>query len=498
MKMDLDVAMQSVERRRRLILAFVAAALVAVAAAGISPVGYVGAGHDDDHYLAAARCWVAHSAPCVPTNHWWARWPLIAPIAGSITLLGESRFSVQLAPALWWALALGMTGWLGNAWFGWRSGAIAVALLGSTPVVAIDAFNPNIDVPELALQLCALAAATAAYRRQSPIMACAAGLLAGLAVQARETSLLFLVAAAVVWFTLPPEKRKVLGWSVAGVASAQFLEMLAYALAIGDPLTRFRLAIGHTNFPTDQLPNGFHSDRGPILNPDFMRSWKREMHVNLWWPIDPWLNLFASPLSGMLLATGTIALAFLARKLPPQQRRGVARLLCGAMLIALGLVYVLAVDPKTRMFMALHAALSIASGAAIAAALDGESKGLPAALALIPVWAGVFVMAHYTTSAPAEARARTWIARYGADIEIFPGAASYLTFMPEVRALSPSGSGRRYLLTTAATPCDELIDPRPGHGNGVVIDSFSDSSGRLCLFKYLPLRASVLRRVHPA
>ena len=254
---------------------------------------------------------------------------------------------------------------------------------------------------------------------------------------------------------------------------------------------RLRLAMAHTNIPTNQLPDGFHSTRGPLLNPDFIRSWKHGMHIAVWWPIDPWLNLYASPLSGMLLASGSVALAALVPQLPLQQRRSATRLVAGAAIVALGLVYVLAIDPKTRMFMSLYAALALVAGAAIAHGLRGPSKPLAATLALLPMLGGIYVMSQYTTSAPAEAWARQWIHHYPRDIEIFPGAASYLTFVPEARALPPTGSGRRYMITTVSGDCRQLIGNRGGHPDGRLVDQFSSRLGRLCLFEYLPVRPSM-------
>jgi hypothetical protein len=492
MKMDLGIAEQTKRQRRYMIAAFALAALAALAAAAVNPIGYVGAGWDDEQYLAAARCWVAQGGPCVPTSHWWTRWPLVGPMAVLLGTLGESRFAAELAPGLWWAMALGMAGWLGTAWFNWRAGALAIALLGTAPIVAFNAFDPNIDIPELALQLSALAVATIAYRRQSRRVAIAAGVVAGLALQARETSVLFLCASALTWFALPRESRRVLLWAVAGVAGAELAEMLAYAVGTGDPFMRARLALGHTDIPTNQLATGFHSNRGPILNPDYIRAWKREMQVTVWWPIDPWLNLLASPQSGMLLASGGLAFAVLGKRLEPAERRNMLRLLCGAGLIAIGLIYVLAIDPKTRMFMSLYGAWSIAAGAVIARGLRTEAKPLAAVLAFVPILGGIYVMSQYTTSSTVETRAKQWIARYGQDIEIFHGAASYLTFVPETKALAPAGSGRRYLLTTASARCEQLIDNRPGHRKGVLIDQVY-VQGALCLFEYLPVRPSVVR-----
>jgi hypothetical protein len=71
-----------------------AVALLALACVAINPIGFVGGGGDDTHYLDAARCWVSQGLLCVPTSHWWTRWPIVGPMAGAIALLGESRTSV--------------------------------------------------------------------------------------------------------------------------------------------------------------------------------------------------------------------------------------------------------------------------------------------------------------------------------------------------------------------------------------------------------------------
>jgi hypothetical protein len=79
----------------------------------VNPVGFVGGGWDDWQYLNAARCWVQHG-PCLPTDHWQGRWPIIAPLAAVIALLGESRFSVGL-PSLAYSIgSLVLLAWLGN------------------------------------------------------------------------------------------------------------------------------------------------------------------------------------------------------------------------------------------------------------------------------------------------------------------------------------------------------------------------------------------------
>lgn len=164
-----------------------------------------------------------------------------------------------------------------------------------------------------------------------------------------------------------------------------------------------------------------------------------------------------------------------------------------ALIVTVALIYVLAIDPRPRMFMLLWAALAAACGAALASALSTESRPLALTiLVLVPIL-GLQVMRQYPASAPAEARAKQWYARYGTDrIELDPGAASYLTLLPETRRMAPRGSGKPYIIVTSAVRCAEQIKPVRGvPPRGRVIDEVSGNNSRqgyLCLFEYLPVR----------
>jgi hypothetical protein len=114
--------------------------------------------------------------------------------------------------------------------------------------------------------------------------------------------------------------------------------------------------------------------------------------ILLFWPIDPWLNLLWSPRSALLLASSLLSIFLFGRHLPIAQRRQAWRLVGGATLIALGLVYALAVDPKPRMFMSLYAALALVSAAAIMSAFRTNAKPLAIVLALVPVMLGLQFM----------------------------------------------------------------------------------------------------------
>jgi hypothetical protein len=274
---------------------------VAVTALLINPIGYVGGTGDDVHYLQAARCWAAHAGPCLPTDHWMARWPVLAPIAWTTGWLGEGRFSVGLGSLPAWIMTIVLVGWLGRLWFDRVTGLVAAAVLASVPIFTQAALQPGADITELMFQMGTAVAATIAYRSQSRTLAVLAGGLAALAVQTRETSLLWGAVAILAWFMLDRGRRNVLLWSALGFGALMLAEVAVYFWATGDALYRTGLSLNHTRIVSQELPPGFDHSQSPVLNPAYIKAWRREMGIYWWWPIDPWLNLIASPRIGLVL-----------------------------------------------------------------------------------------------------------------------------------------------------------------------------------------------------
>ena len=150
----------------------------------------------------------------------------------------------------------------------------------------------------MAFQLGALALATVALSAAVGGIGDCAGLAAALAVQSRETSLIFCGVAGLAWLALDRDRRGVLLWALLGFLGAMAVEMVAYAAATGDPLARYRLSLGHVAIPSPELKPGVDTSRSPLFNPDYIAGWKRAAGIEWWWPIDPWLNLLvASPSS---------------------------------------------------------------------------------------------------------------------------------------------------------------------------------------------------------
>ena len=460
--------------------------LFAIVAVLINPIGFVGGGNDDQRYLDAARCWVSAHGPCLATNHWETRWPTIAPIALAFGLFGESRTVLGLAPLAWWIAGVMLLGLLGRLWFDRPTGLLAAAVMASVVVYATTALQPGADNVELALQLGALVLATTAYRRQSRGWALAAGAVAGIALQARDTSLVFAGLSALGWLMLDRERRHVLLWSIVGLAAVTAAEMAVYAAVTGDPLYRYRLALDHGRILSAELAPWVDTSRSPLFNPQFIAGWRRPMGIELWWPIDPWLNLIASP----LIAIPIVLVVFLGfwgwRDLPPRWGWRLGRLAGLSLLGALIAVYALAIDPKARIFLPLVAIASLAFGALAVSGWRANRQAVPVAFVAVAGFLGVLFIVSRFNSTPFEAAARTWIAHDGDRMEIDSPTRSILTLVPEARLLPPKASGRPLRLTTAPRGCRQLVAPESGALPSARIVASEGRLGhiQLCLLEY--------------
>lgn len=438
----------------------------------INPIGFTGGGADDSRYLEAARCWAAEGAMCLPDNHWASRWPALAPIAAGIGLFGEGRTSIGFGTLAGWAASIALVGLLGRLWFDRTIGLLAAALFASIPSVSAWATQPSVDLIELAFQLGALVLATLAYRRQSAALAVAAGVAAALAVQSRETSLVFCGIAALAWLALDRERRGVLLWALAGFGGGMAAEMVAYAVATGDPLARVRLSLGHVTIASPELQPWVDTSRSPLFNPDYIAGWKRAAGIELWWPIDPWLNLLASPVIGFwLIAALGMGLVY-----KGEGRSVAGRIALGAGLVAVLLVYALAVDPKPRMFLLAGAAgVLVISGATVGFVRRGKGMVQLAVVALL-LAGGAAIIARLPDTQAIEGAARDWIAAHPGRIESDSRTVGALTLLPEVRALPPVGSGRPLRLVLTSASCAALAKDR-----ATVVAEQRSAAGTLCL-----------------
>ena len=461
--------------------AWLAPALAALALVVINPLGYVGGGHDDARYLEAARCWLANGAMCQPDQHWAARWPVVAPLAAALALAGDTRTGVGLGALPWWIAALVLAGWLGRLWFSRGAGLVAATVLASVPAATVLALRPNADLPELAAQLLAVVLGTLAVRRSSVALAIAAGAAAGLAVAARETSVVFCVVAALAWVVFAMSQRRLLGWAVAGLPAILLAEMGAYGLATGDPLFRFRLSLAHGTVPSQFLAPGVDTSRSPILNPDFIAGWVRPLGIEAWWPLDPWLNLLPHPDIGPWLLVGPLLGLVAARRGRPDERRILAVLGLGALAVAVGLIYGLAVDPRPRMFLLAAAAAALAIGAAAAS----PARAAALASAGLLVVAGALALTGAPSIRPLEQAATAWLSTNRGKVETDRQTRDTLALVSEARRLPLAPAGKPLRLTIRLARCDDALAGPLGEGRVMLEASASLSDGSsLCLLRY--------------
>lgn len=465
----------------------IAALLVA---ALVNPLGYRGGGADDWHYLEAARCAAAHGL-CPPIDHWWARLPLVMPMGGSIALGGESRLTVALVPFAYALVALTCFTLLVHRHFGRGAAMVAGILLATLPVAAISYLQPNVDMPELAFLMAGFLAFDCAVRRAQRRWAWVAGLLLGLAILTRPTALVILPILAWLIFRQRPLRRLALPLAL-GIAAPLLVETLFYGMWLGDPLIKWRLALGHAAVATDELPPGFHSARGPLLNPDYIAAWRMRMDIHVHWTIDPILNLLANPIIGTSLVA-TLVLLLLS---PPSPKEAAGRaiwFLLGAAILYFGaLTYGLAVDPKPRMFLPVAAAGAAIAGIQVMRLKRRNRELMALALAGLVVTLSLIRIYIEPDTRRLEPVAARWLAQDGARLSIEDRTARFLTLVPGVRALPLHPTVDRPLaMVIGFDRCEALPNMTGWH----VRRSYYEPAGRdrellaLCMFQ----RASAQR-----
>lgn len=420
----------------------------------LNPVSYVGGGTDDWHYLAAAECWARHGA-CLPHDHWSARWPLIAPL-GAALWFGESRATLAAVPFAFAVAAILLLAHVAARLFGRATGLAAASLLALTPAFALSMARPNVDVVELAFLLAALAVWLAApERRAGRAFAFAAGAALSLAVQTRETSLVY-VALFGLWFLLSPAAaRRITWWAAPGFLLPMAAQMLVHGAASGDPLLRFRLALGHGRIPSTELAPQVDTSRSPLLNPDFIAGWRPAAGIDLHWSVNPLVNLIAHPAIGLTLVTAVILIAAYPSRdvVEPQARRRALLLLGATALASLVLIYVLAIDPKPRMFMPLAAAAA-ATAAAFGVAAWQARRRLLAGIAALAVTANAFlILAAQPSMSRVEAAAARWIGEADAPLSSDETTRRLLALVPAARALPDANPSRPLQLRVSLDGC---------------------------------------------
>ncbi|HTU10110.1 MAG TPA: glycosyltransferase family 39 protein [Allosphingosinicella sp.] len=362
---------------------FLPVALLALVLMALDPVGYVGGGWDDWYYLDAARCWAEHGY-CLPGDHWARRVTLVAPLAGSIALFGESRAVLWLVPAAYSLAALALLVAVVARPFGRPAALLAGLALLLTPAFGERMLHVGVDIPELAFALAAIACLQRAAQARSGLWAAAGGALLGLAILTRPTALAMLPLFVGAMLLVPSLRRGLLPFALGGLAPL-LIEAGAFALMTGDPLRPWALSLAHGAIPSSELEPGVDLSRSPLFNIAFIDGWRPAAGIEVHWTIDAFLNLIAHPATGFTLLAAFALLLLNGRRLgrPEAGGRAIPLLILAAALYFGALVYALAVDPKPRMFLPVMAVAAAVIGVLAAEAWRNGQKLLPAALAIL-------------------------------------------------------------------------------------------------------------------
>jgi len=427
----------------------------------INPVGYVGGGGDDWQYLIASECWAANG-PCLPHDHWWARWPLVAPMAAAIAAFGESRAALALVPLLYSAAVLLLLARIVERLAGRTAALVAGCALLLTPIFAIQLARPNIDHPELAFLLAALLGWIEAVRSSRRRWALLLGAGLAFAMLARETSAVFVAGAGIAFLRSPAAHKKVLIWAVPGFVLPIAAEMLVYLAATGDPFYRLRLAFGHTRIPSTELASWVDTSRSAFFNPDFIAGWRAANGIEAHWIVKPLVNLLTHAEIGLTLLAAPLLLAAMPRKaLDAGADRRMLLVLLG-LAVGAGLVftYALGLDPKPRMFLPLAAASSAVIGAATVALWRGDRRLVPAAIALFFIPSALLCFAGTPGISRAERQAAAWLQAAAPLVTTNETARRHLAMVPAARTLPVDDESRPLRLAILWEGC--TVDGEPG------------------------------------
>lgn len=417
----------------------------------LNPLGYTGGGRDDWHYLEAARC-IAAKGWCVPSDHWSARWPLVLPMGGVLALVGESRWSVSLVPIAYGTAALFLLVSLVERHVGRTQALLAGLLCAALPSFGTAFTRPNVDLPELAWLLggVALLGNAADSRRVA-----AAGAVFALAIETRPTAVVpALVVAVVILIATRSLSRTLL--FVGGIGAGLAASLACHRLLSNDWLIAWRLAAGHIRLPSSELPSAIALSANPLLNPQVIGAWAPAAGIDAHWTVRGLVNLLFHPAMGLTL----VAPALLFAAAGPAVRRSRQGRICLALFAAgaaifAGLTYVLAIDPKPRMFLSL-AAMAITATAILAVRLWPHMKLLPALCVAGPLLIGVAYRINVPDTRDLDAAA---IRLADPSLAVEDWTGQILTLSPAVRHLPRYTGAENRILAIGLGRCGATLSP---------------------------------------
>lgn len=483
------------KRARFLLPPWLGAAFPAAALVGLivlwAPQGYMGGGSDDWHYLQAARC-AATNGFCLPPDHWWTRYPLVIPLGRALDWIGESRAVLVAVAALYSVIAAVCFAELMRRHFGSVAAIVGTLLLFVTPEIATNVARIGVDLPELACALMALLVIDEALRRGSQAMMLLGGVIFGIAIAMRTTSII-LVPPALLLVAMGSRGNKTLILALGtGMVAAPLAEMAAYAMMGADPLTSWARALSHTRIPSTELSAAVDTRQSPILNPDYIDGWQRASGVRLHWTVDPLVNLIVHPAIGLTIIAGAL-LVFIHRH--ALDRRWIVGLTMFGGYYFLAIAYGLAIDPKPRMFLPVAAVAAALGGIAVARGWNTALRWPGIAVVVLLCAHGLIEAGRVRDMSVAEALADQWVGADAGTTAIDPTTRRALAFSTAVAQAPADIAAPRAQLLLAQGKCPAMAHDLPlnrqqavpplGAGRWVAAAGFAPAPLTLCWFARL-------------
>ena len=329
----------------------------------INPLGFFGGHWDDGRYLDSAVAW-ATTGPALGSTHWALRWPVVLPAAGAIWLSGLTRAALMMPSLLTLAALILFNFWAARRAFGIAGATFAIAALITTPEIALWATRLNADLIEMLFWSIALWAfyfgriASMDQKRWLLI----AGLSAGLAWATRETSiglLLLFVIGFVAGFGV---RRVQYLWILLGFILIAVPEQMILWQASGDIFYRLHVDMNHIQIPSNDMAGLTAPGQSAPLNPEIMQRWSGDGPVRLHWLINPWVNFFLNFKFGLDFVIAAFAVFAWRRQSRAAEWTPLVTLSVIALANIVTILYIVAADPKARMFMPATLAMCIMLG----------------------------------------------------------------------------------------------------------------------------------------
>lgn len=232
------------------------AGLLLVLAAAVL-IGWIGfTASDDSLYFVAADRWLT-APPFAGDNHWATRFPLLWSFDAMLLAFGRGFTAFAATALFWYAVLVALVGLFGRRIGGDRAGWIAALLVGTMPVVIVNATTVSVDLIEAALLL---GGAWLLGGTRRAVGGFAAGLCFGAAILCRETAILSMVAFGPLFLIGRPVSRRTFLAAGIGLMTVLGAEALFQYWQTGVPLRRYDIAFHHDS----------HIDRAANMEGNFL------------------------------------------------------------------------------------------------------------------------------------------------------------------------------------------------------------------------------------